>query len=546
MAVSGAPWYADAVIYGIDVEKFADGNEDGVGDFVGLTERIPYLRNLGITCVWLLPFFPSPNRDNGYDVSNYLGVDPRLGSQDDFIAFLHRAGEHGIRVIVDLVVNHTSDQHPWFQAARRDEKSAFRDYYVWSHDPPPVGPGEKSIFPVEETGVWTYDEVARAYYFHKFYDFQPELNLANEAVRADILRVVDYWLALGVSGFRVDAAPLLIGQNGLARADPKDAHGVLQELRAFVEKRRPDALLLGEANLPPAETDRYFGHGDQLGLLFNFMLPPYFFHALALEQAGPLHEALSLEPEPPPGCAWANFLRNLDDFDLSQTPPELQEKVFARFAPESEMRIFGRGIRRRLAPMLDGDQRRVELALSLVLSLRGAPVIVYGDEIGLGEDLSQRGRNSVRVPMQWTAGRNAGFSPAAGDRLVQKPVTQGPFGYRQVNVEAQRKDEGSLLNRFRRLVRVRRSTSAFANGRFVRIDSGHPAVFLHAFEDSASVVLIAHNLSGKPAEAALPLPVGNVTGVRDLLEGEAIDAASLGRIELGPYAHRWLCLHRAV
>ena len=536
---AGIPWYTDAVIYGIDVEKFADGNGDGIGDFVGLAEKVPYIAELGVTCIWLLPFFASPDRDNGYDVSDYYHIGTRVGTAADFLAFLHKAGEHGIRVIIDLVANHTSNEHPWFEAARRDEKSHFRDYYVWSPDPPPVEPGTHSIFPGEETSVWTYDEVARAYYFHKFYHFQPDLNIANPAVRAEIERVIDYWLSLGISGFRIDAAPLVIGQNGLERANPTDPHGILRDLSAYVAQRRPGGLLLGEVNLQPEEMGRYFGEGDQLGLLFNFMMACYIFGAMARQDATPIYKGLGLLPEPPAHCGWANFLRNLDELDFSQVPEDLKEDVFKAFAPDEAMQAFGRGVRRRLAPMLGGDQRRIELAISLVISMRGAPLLVYGDEIGMGEDLSQEGRSAVRTPMQWDGEANAGFSSAAAGKLVQTPIAKGAFSYRRVNVARQKEDPASLLNRTKRLIMARRSHQIFSRGRALRLECSDKAVFAHGFEDGAELMILLHNLSDRKTSAVVDLGPSAAV-LSDLFNGDEIAADTALKVEIEPFGYRWL------
>lgn len=533
-------WYTDAVIYGIDVEKFADGNGDGIGDFIGLTERMPYIADLGVTCVWLLPFFGSPHRDNGYDVSDFYAIHPRTGTRAEFLDFLHRAGEHGIRVIIDLVANHTSNEHPWFEAARRDDKSRYRNYYVWSGDPPPVEPETHSIFPGEETSVWTYDEVARAYYFHKFYSFQPDLNIANPEVRREIERVVDYWLAFGISGFRIDAAPLIIADNGLERTNPRDPHGVLREMTAYVRKRRPDGLLLGEVNMPAEELQRYFGEGDQLGLLFNFNSACYTFAALAQEKAQPIHDSVSLLPEPPHGCGWANFLRNLDELDFSRVPMELREPVFKEFAPKEEMRAFGRGIRRRLAPMLKGDKRRIELAFAIIASLRGAPLFVYGDEIGLGEDLSMPGRDAVRPPMQWTSGKNGGFSTAPGSKLVQKPIETGPFSFKSVNVEDQKADPDSLLNRIKRLITVRRQTKIFGRGRPIRIKCEHEAVFAHGLEDGNEALFLIHNLCGDPVTMPLDIADKDAKTLTDLFSEKPVQREELEALALEPYGYRWL------
>ena len=540
MPVQDRPWYLDAVIYGIDIEKFADGNGDGIGDFIGLKEKLPYLNDLGVTCLWLLPFFGSPGRDNGYDVSDFYAIRPQVGTRADFLDFLHSAGEHGMRVIIDLVVNHTSNEHPWFEAARRDDKTRFRDYYVWSADPPPVEAGAASIFPGEEQTIWTYDEVARAYYFHKFYHFQPELNIANPQVREEIERIVDYWLAFGISGFRLDAAPLIIGQNGLKHANPRDPHGVLRDLGTYIEDRRPDGLLLGEVNLEPKEMAKYFGQGDQLGLLFNFMLACYIFAALAQERSAPIEEALSLLPEPPPGCGWANFLRNLDDLDFSQVPGELKDIVFDAFAPEEKMQIFGRGIRRRLAPMLGGDQRRVELAFSIIFSLRGPPLLVYGDEIGLGEDLTQKGRDAIRLPMQWNAKKNGGFSTAAVSRMPQRPLSDGPFSFKHINVESQKNNPDSLFNSVKRLILLRRKTKIFGSGRSTKFKASDPAVLAHGFEDAGALLLILHNLSSRKVTVDVELDAVHSRELKDMVTGETYVKNKTIKAVLAPYGYQWL------
>ncbi|WP_105402516.1 alpha-amylase family protein [Neorhizobium sp. T25_27] len=536
----GNSWYEEAVIYCVDVEKFADGNGDGIGDFIGLTEKVTYLSELGITCIWLLPFYRSPDRDNGYDVSDFYSINPKVGSLDDFLAFLHNAGEHGIRVIIDLVVNHTSDQHPWFQAARRDDKTRYRDYYVWSGDPPPVAAGAKSIFPGEVDSLWTYDEVARAYYFHNFYEFQPELNAANPQVREEILRIVDYWIAFGVSGFRLDAAPLIIADKGLEHANPRDPHGILRQIGAYVQDRRPGGVLLGEVNLPPQASDSFFGEGEQLQLLLNFMLACYLFAGFAREEAAPINQGLSLLPEPPPGCDWVNFLRNLDELDFSRVPSDLKQSVFEAFASKEEMQVFGRGIRRRVAPMLNGEQRRIELALSIIFSLKGPPLIVYGDEIGIGEDLSQTGRNSVRVPMQWSGGKNGGFSTANSGKLCQPVLTDGPFCYRKVNVADQQNDPNSLLNRVRRFITLRRNQPIFAKGRSVRLGATDPAVLVHGFEDAGDLLLLVHNLAGRTSRVEINFGGMQPRHFRDLIGYFEFDIAKNPRLELEPYAYRWL------
>ena len=534
------PWYLDAVFYAIDVKRFADSNDDGLGDFPGLTGKIPYLADLGVTCIWLLPFFTSPGRDNGYDVSDYYRIDPRLGSTADFLDFVHAAGERGIRVVIDLVANHTSNEHPWFEAARRDAHSRYRDYYVWSEEAPPVMADDHSVFPDEEPTVWTYDAVAHAYYYHKFYRFQPDLNTGNPAVLDAIERIMDYWLSLGVAGFRLDAIPFVIGQNGLSRADPDDPDGVLQRFNAYIEERRPGGLLLGEVNLPPAETGRFFGRGDQIGLLFNFLTPCYIFAGLANEKAARIAEAVDLLPEPPPDCGWAHFLRNLDELDFSQVPQDVKAEAFAAFAPDPDMVVHDRGIRRRIASMLGGNQARIAMALSLMFSLPGASVLVYGDEIGMGDDLSQPDRISVRSPMQWNGGKNGGFSKAAPSRLVQ-PMLEGQFSPKHVNVENQADDPASLLAAIKALIRAKRQVTKLLRGRTFPISGAPDAVHVRGVGDGVNLVITLHNLSGRQHKVSLALGDHFAADLADLLGTETFKVRNRLDLTLPPYGYRWLC-----
>ncbi|HWU16880.1 MAG TPA: alpha-amylase family protein [Devosia sp.] len=534
------PWYLDAVFYAIDVKRFADSNDDGLGDFPGLTGKIPYLADLGVTCIWLLPFFTSPGRDNGYDVSDYYRIDPRLGSTADFLDFVHAAGERGIRVVIDLVANHTSNEHPWFEAARRDAHSRYRDYYVWSEEAPPVMADDHSVFPDEEPTVWTYDAVAHAYYYHKFYRFQPDLNTGNPAVLDAIERIMDYWLSLGVAGFRLDAIPFVIGQNGLSRADPDDPDGVLQRFNAYIEERRPGGLLLGEVNLPPAETGRFFGRGDQIGLLFNFLTPCYIFAGLANEKAARIAEAVDLLPEPPPDCGWAHFLRNLDELDFSQVPQDVKAEAFAAFAPDPGMVVHDRGIRRRIASMLGGNQARIAMALSLMFSLPGASVLVYGDEIGMGDDLSQPDRISVRSPMQWNDGKNGGFSKAAPSRLVQ-PMIEGQFSPKHVNVENQADDPASLLAAIKALIRAKRQVTKLLRGRTFPISGAPDAVHVRGVGDGVNLVITLHNLSGRQQKVSLALGDHFAADLADLLGTETFKVRNRLDLTLPPYGYRWLC-----
>ncbi|WP_435181740.1 alpha-amylase family protein [Halorussus sp. AFM4] len=517
-------WYENATFYAIDVEAFADGDGDGVGDFEGLTDRLDYLESLGIDCVWLLPFYPSPNRDNGYDVMDYYGVDDRHGTLGDFVEFAREADRRGIRVIVDLVVNHTSDQHPWFRKAREDPDSEYRDYYVWREDlPEDPDPVRGPVFPGEEDSVWSYDEAAEAFYYHRFYHFQPDLNIANPEVREEIRKIMGFWLELGVSGFRVDAATLMIdNKGGLESTRLDDPHGVLRDMRHFVERRGDDAILFAEADDAPehlgdyfgsttgrqpsnAETAAELGEGDEMNVLLNFLLDAYLVLALAEREAGPIRDVLDLLPPRPEGGQWANFLRNYDELNVGRLPEDGQQKVFEAFAPDEDMRIYGRGIRRRLAPMLDGDPDRIRLAYSLLYSLPGTPLLVYGDEIGMGDDLDLPGRTAVRTPMQWSGERNAGFSTADSGELVRPVVSGGEYGYETVNVAAQRGDPDSLLQWFSRLNRLRGECPEIGTGDCEVLDVDDPAVFAHRMVSDHGRVVAVHNLDDRPTEATLDL-----------------------------------------
>jgi len=541
-------WYENATFYAIDVEAFADGNGDGVGDFQGLTDRLDYLQSLGVDCLWLLPFYPSPNRDNGYDVVDYYGVDDLYGTLGDFVEFVHAADDRGIRIIVDLVVNHTSDQHPWFQRARADPESPYRDYYVWRDDPPEEpDPARGPVFPGEEDAVWSYDEEAEAFYYHRFYHFQPDLNTANPAVREEIRKIMGFWLELGVSGFRVDAATLMIdNKGGLESTALDDPHGVLRDMRQFVERRGEDAILLAEADDDPADLAAYFGgDGDEMNVMMNFLLSAHLVLALADGKAEPIRRVVNLVPDPPGTGQWANFVRNYDELNLGRLPAADKQTVFEAFAPDESMRIYGRGIRRRLAPMLGGNRDRIELAYSLLFSLPGIPLIVYGDEIGMGEDLSLPGRNAVRTPMQWSDAPTGGFSSADPDDLVRPVVSGGEFGYESVNVASQRGDPDSLFQWFSRLVRVREECPEIGRGDCEILDADHPAVYAHRMvdrsEDDERALVAVHNLADEQVELSLDLdgdPVrlfGHDGGAE-----VAVDSAGDWRFDLDPHGYCWV------
>ena len=539
-------WYKNAVFYGVDVGIFQDSDGDGIGDFAGLASRLDYIADLGVTCLWLLPCFPSGGRDNGYDVTDYLRVDPRHGTLEDFLEVVTKAGERGIRVLLDLVVNHTSDEHPWFQAARRDPGSRYHAYYVWADNPPPVPPGKGSIFPGQEQTVWTFDELRQAYYYHRFYHFEPGLNLANEQVREEIGRVMDFWLSFGISGFRLDAASHLVERKGIAAAEPDQPHAILRQLRAFASERRDGAVLLGEADTVPSRVADFFGAGDELNLSFNFLLDNFLFLAFARESAEPIRQVLNMLPAIPHEGHWANFLRNLDEVDLERLSDEQRQEVFKAFAPEPDMRIFGRGIRRRLASMFGGDQQRLQMAYSLLFSMPGSPVIVSGDEIGMGENLELEGRTAVRTPMQWGRGRNGGFSTAPARDLVHPMTAGGPFGYRAVNVEAQRDDEASLLSCVRTLAHARRSAPEIGWGAVHLIDSGDDRVFIHRCEWKGTSLVCVHNLSADALTVSMNLR-GHVTEPPNSVLGSATlersDDSLTYQVRMQRYGYQWLRVH---
>jgi maltose alpha-D-glucosyltransferase/alpha-amylase len=535
-------WWKNAVIYCLDVELFADGNGDGCGDFPGLTGKVDYLAGLGVTCIWLMPFYPTPNKDNGYDISDFYGVDPRLGSLGDLVEFLRAARERGIRVIADLVVNHTSDQHPWFQSARADERSPFRDFYVWA-DEQPEGP-QGVVFPDAEDSNWDYDEVAGKWFLHRFYSHMPDLNIANPRVRDEINKIVGYWLELGLSGFRVDAAPFVIELAGTEAERGQDPHDFLVNLRAFLNRRRGDAILLAEANLPPEDQRRFFGDegGDEMHMLFNFVLNQHVFLALVRQDPAPIVEALRELPQVPEANQWANFIKNHDELTLDKLTEAEREEVFAALAPDPDMRSFGRGIRRRVPTMLEGDRDRMELLYSLLFTLPGSPVLLYGEEIGLGDDQRVSGRGAVRVAMQWSPGATAGFT--TGEPAVPL-VTEGPFGPDRVNVATQRRDPESLLNWMERAVRTRKELPELGWGAWRVLEADQPSVLAHRCDWLGRGVLVLHNLGpdrvkvtvdlGDDVEAGRPMP--------DLLGNRHHDPATTGQpLTLSGFGYRWLRL----
>ncbi len=558
-AAAADRWYRQAVVYSLSVDAFADGDGDGHGDFRGLRSRLTHLARLGVTCLWLNPVHPTPDRDHGYDVTDYYAVDPRLGTLGDFVEFVHEAAANGIRVVLDLVVNHTSDEHPWFVSARSDPASPYRDFYVWSATEPPDR-HQGIVFPGEQEETWSWDEEAGLWYYHRFYGFQPDLNWRNPAVREEIRKIMGFWLQLGVAGFRVDAAPFVLEQTAPGDdAGPLD-FGILDEWRQHLQWRRGDAVLLAEANVSPDDVGQYFGSSpdvaDRLHMLFDFVVNPRLWLALAREDAEPLVDSLGRSPRLPAGSQWATFLRNHDELDLSRLSADQRSDVMKAFAPSRRMRVYDRGIRRRSAPMFDGDRRRTELAYSLQFSMVGTPVLRYGEEIGMGDDLSLDGRDAVRTPMQWDGGRNGGFSTAAKADLVRPVVTRGPFAARHVNVMAQRGDRGSLLTWFQRLIGVRRECPEIGCGTASVVEPPDPdrpfprGVLVHRVDGPSGSLLFLHNLTG----AALDVDLRGLPGTDSVEElfscgrGTPIEPCAPhgvscvhgAPVELPAYGYRWI------
>ncbi len=537
-------WWKNAVVYCLDVETFADTDGDGHGDLTGLIDRLGYLVDLGVTCLWLMPFHPSPHLDDGYDVTDHYGVDPRFGSLGDFAVLVRVAKACGLRVIIDLVVNHTSTRHPWFRAARRSRTSRFRDYYVWSDRK--RAPRQPTVFPGEEDDVWTWDEQAGQYYLHHFYSHQPEVNLANRAVVEEIAKIMGFWLQLGVDGFRVDAVPFLIEPDSMPPELASDPHRLLRDLRRFLSRRRGDAVLLGEVNLPPKAAVEYFGReGDEMQLLLNFPVMQATYLSLARGRAGPLATALRRQPRPPDDSQWANFLRSHDEVTLDQLSDREREDVFAAFGPDEQMRIYGRGLRRRLPPMLGGDPRRIRMAYSLLLTMPGVPVLFYGEEIGMGENLEVPGRLSVRTPMQWSDDRNAGFSTAAPSRLT-RPVVVGPFGPLAVNVADQQGDDDSMLSWMSKAIRLRRALPELGWGEPEVLRTDHPGILAHLCRWHDHATLAVHNF----CQEAFSVRIARgqcrwEESIRDVFGSGSDEIRRVGddlQLTVGAYGYRWLRL----
>jgi maltose alpha-D-glucosyltransferase/alpha-amylase len=534
-------WYKNAIIYCLSVGTYMDANGDGIGDFQGLMRRLDYLHGLGVTAIWLMPFQTSPNRDDGYDVADYYNVDARYGTLGDFVEFTHGAKQRGIRVLIDLVVNHTSNEHPWFKEARKDPDSKHRDWYVWSRKKPPNA-NEGMVFPGVQKSTWTYDSVARQYYFHRFYDFQPDLNTSHPLVQAEILKIMGFWIQLGVSGFRMDAVPFVIGSKGAGIKKPREQYDMLRSLREFLQWRQGDAIILAEANVLPDTDMDYFGDdGERMHMMFNFQVNQHLFYALASSDTRPLIKALKATKPRPATAQWGLFLRNHDELDLGRLTEKERQVVFEAFGPEPDMQLYDRGIRRRLAPMLAGDRRRIELAYSLMFTLPGTPVIRYGDELGMGDDLKLPERNCARTPMQWSDEPHGGFTKS--DKPTLPVISGGPYGYEHINAAIQRRYDDSMLNWTERIIRMRKEVPEIGWGDYEILRMRDPAVLALRYDWRNNSVLILHNLDAEAREIAFDVGLEGEGGrlLINLLSDDHSKAEDNGkhRLVIEGYGYRW-------
>ena len=504
-------WYRDAVIYQLNVKAFFDSNNDGVGDFKGVTSKLDYVKDLGVNTIWLMPFYPSPLRDDGYDISEYEDVNPQYGTLDDFREMLDAAHARGLRVITELVINHTSDQHPWFKAARlAPPGSPERDFYVWS-DTPDLYQGTRIIFTDTEVSNWTWDPVAKQYFWHRFFGHQPDLNFDNPAVLEAIFKTMRFWLDMGVDGFRLDAIPYLIERDGTSNENLPETHAVIKLLRAAIDAEYKDRFLLAEANMWPEDVREYFGNGDECHMAYHFPLMPRMYMAIAQEDRDPIVEIMQQTPEIPDGCQWAIFLRNHDELTLEMVTSRERDYMYRMYAADPRARI-NLGIRRRLAPLMENDTDRIKLMNSMLLSMPGSPIIYYGDEIGMGDNFFVGDRNGVRTPMQWSPDRNAGFSRCEPQRLYLQPIMDAMYGYEALNVETQSREASSLLNWTKRMLSVRKTSRAFGRGRRTFLKPGNRKILAYLSEHEGDVILSVFNLSSaaQPVELDLSAFKGSV------------------------------------
>ncbi len=534
-------WYKNAVFYEVYIRAFYDSNGDGHGDLRGLKEKLDYLQDLGVDCLWLMPIYPSPLKDDGYDIADYYRILETYGTLQDFKDLLDAAHERGMRVITDLVLNHTSDQHAWFQASRSSRESPYRDYYVWS-DTDQKYQEARIIFVDTQKSNWTWDPGSGQYYWHRFYPSQPDLNFDNPAVQQEMLNAVKFWLDMGVDGFRADAVPYLFERDGTNCENLPETHAFLKRLRRFMDENYPGRILLCEANQWPEDVRPYFGDNDEFHMGFHFPLMPRIYMALRKADKQPLEWVLKRTPPIPEDCQWCVFLRNHDELTLEMVTEEERQWMWQEYAPDARMRL-NLGIRRRLTPLLDNDRRKIDVANSLLFTMPGSPIIYYGDEIGMGDNIWLPDRNGVRTPMQWEDGLNAGFSSATEDQVYAPVIQDDPYGVQWVNVAAQQADPGSLWHAIRKMIKVRKANPTLGWGDFILVESGSPAVaaYWRTYQDDA--LLILNNLSGSRQAVRVDLPAGSKFEGKDLFSGEKLSLSSLEHLELilQPYQYLWLC-----
>lgn len=542
-------WYKNAIFYEVNIRAFYDSNGDGRGDLRGLAQKLDYLQDLGVDCLWLLPYYPSPLKDDGYDIADYYHILPEFGTPEDLKALLDQAHARGMRVIADLVMNHTSDEHPWFQQARADRQSPFRDYYVWS-DSDQKYKEARIIFLDTEKSNWTWDEMAGQYFWHRFYSSQPDLNFDNPAVQEEMFKIASTWLDLGLDGFRADAVPYLFEREGTNCENLPETHAYLKRLRSFMDERYPERILLCEANQWPEDVRPYFGEGDEFHMGFHFPVMPRLFMALRRQDVAPLRWILDRTPPIPENCQWCTFLRNHDELTLEMVTEEERQWMWQEYAPEPRMRL-NLGIRRRLAPLLDGDLSKITLAYSLLFSMPGSPIIYYGDEIGMGDDIWLPDRHGVRTPMQWERGEGGGFSSAPPERFYTPMIRDEMYGPQRVNVAAQRADPSSLWHTIQRMIAARKAHPAFGWGSFEWAKIISEPAGGSAMESIAAYwrryegenLLILNNLSGEGQFVKIDVPRVSAPAAVDILSGASI-SLSEGALSLALEARRfaWLKL----
>lgn len=533
-------WYKNAIFYEVYVRAFKDSNADGHGDIAGLTQKLDYLQDLGVDCLWLLPIYPSPLKDDGYDIADYYGVLPEYGDLDDLKTLVNAVHRRGMRIITDLVLNHTSDQHPWFQAARADKNSPNRDYYVWSDSDQKYAQA-RIIFLDTETSNWTWDDVAGQYYWHRFYSSQPDLNYDNPAVQDEMLNVMKFWLDIGIDGFRADAVPYLFEREGTNCENLPETHEYLKGIRRYLDANYPDRILLAEANQWPEDVRPYFGDGDEFHMGFHFPLMPRIFMALRKENRSSIKWILDRTPDIPDNCQWCTFLRNHDELTLEMVTEEERQWMWQEYAPHPRMRL-NLGIRRRLAPLLDNERRKIELAYSLLFSLPGSPIIYYGDEIGMGDNIRLFDRNGVRTPMQWDNDHNAGFSQIDRDSLYIPVIDDEVYGPSKVNVVSQRVDPDSLLNLVRNMISIRKQHLVFAVGNMVWVDVGTDSVAAYWRILDHEKILVLNNLSNNSQKIDLSsLDIGTLNFTNLILNND-VSTIDPQVWELKPFEYLWLKL----